>query len=68
MLTSEFAYALFVQAPARASGVSELTYAPVKAVIPSLVDEEVDIHHIHEKVVDLYKKFIDTKMKYDSDI
>ena len=67
-LTSEFAYALFVEAPARASGVSELIYAPVKAVIPSLVDEEMDTHHMNEKVVDLYKKFIDTKIKYDSDI
>jgi len=36
LLTSEFAYAIFVEAPAKASGVNPLVYAPVNAIVPSL--------------------------------
>jgi hypothetical protein len=67
MLTSEFAYALFIQAPARASGVSELSYAPVKAVIPSLVNEDHALNRTNERILELYKKFIDTKIKVDEE-
>ena len=75
LLTSEFAYAIFVEAPAKASGVNPLVYAPVNAVVPTLATlsspdpaltvREVDADTKEDKVKGLYEQFIQMKMKLD---
>ena len=79
LLTSEFAYAIFVEAPAKASGVNPLVYAPVNAIVPSLAKgsgpsgleekgvtvREVEQGPKEDKVKELYEQFIQMKMKLD---
>ena len=77
LLTSEFAYAIFVEAPAKASGVNPLVYAPVNAIVPSLAtlsssDPDLTLREVEQgpggredKVKGLYEQFIQMKMKLD---
>ena len=63
VLTSEFAYAMFIECAAHASGVNPLVYAPTKAIITSLAlntEPEND-----DPIKELYNKFIKFKMNLD---
>lgn len=55
LLTSRFAYSLFVKCPAAASNISELAYAPTKAIINEEGEEEIC------KVEGLYREIMGIK-------
>jgi hypothetical protein len=66
-----------VEAPAKASGVNPLVYAPVNAVVPTLAtlsspdpaltvrEVDADADAKEDKVKGLYEQFIQMKMKLD---
>ena len=63
VLTSEFAYAMFIECAAHASGVNPLVYAPTKAIITSLALNDAPDNN--DPIKDLYNKFIQFKINLD---
>ena len=64
VLTSEFAYAMFIECAAHASGVNPLVYAPTKAIISSLALN--DVPENNDPIKELYTKFIKFKINLDT--